>query len=60
MFGRMFTLNRRDFLKLFPTVLGSAMLACSKVEQRAGAAERPGWRTLDRALCGQVYTLCRF
>jgi predicted amidohydrolase YtcJ len=32
----MLTLNRRDFLKLFPTVLSSAMLACSKVEQRAG------------------------
>ena len=28
--------SRRDFLKLFPTVLGSTILACSTVEQRAG------------------------
>lgn len=33
---RRLVLNRRDFLKLFPTVLGSTILACNKVEQRAG------------------------
>ena len=27
--------SRRDFLKLFPTFLGSTILACSTVEQRA-------------------------
>jgi predicted amidohydrolase YtcJ len=31
------TLNRRDFLKLFPTVLGGAILSSSTVEQGAGA-----------------------
>jgi predicted amidohydrolase YtcJ len=28
--------SRRDFIKLFPTFLGSTILACSTVEQRAG------------------------
>ena len=30
------TLNRRDFLKLSPVVLGGAILACSKAEQLTG------------------------
>jgi hypothetical protein len=32
------TLNRRDFLRLSPVVLGGAMLACSKAKQHPGGS----------------------